>query len=328
MNRIMSMKGIKPIDLALLLALVVAPVGADAKNKPMAKPDTTAMAKPEDAAQNPMVQGMKVVMLRVNGTDMTVQDYATFLQRNSGYVQDALNADEGKVKAIKAMVGTKLIREAMDKEPGLLPKKERSSREEFAAAYEELAKKYFPIPGDPDEKTAYQYYLDHADTYGIPALARVSQIQFRYPDKATDEQKQAAKDKAELALKRLEAGEDFGQLAEQLTENPMAKLPKGDLGFVPLNADPTLAKALGGLKPGEHTGVMESNTGYEIYLLADHRPAMTSPYANVRQQVVQAIKDEQQNKLRDAYIAKLARNSKIELVQDELKKLFPNGVFP
>lgn len=283
---------------------------------------------PEAASGQSMINVKPIVMLRVNGEDITVQDYATFLQHNAAYVQNAFDSNEGKKKALQAMVGAILIRGALEREPGLLPAQAKPTKEDYTSAYEKLAEKYFPIPAPPDEKTAYQYYLDHADNYGIPAIVRVSQIQVRFPEKASEEQKQTAKSKAEGALKRLEAGEDFGVVAEQMTENPLAKLPKGDLGFLPLNSDPWLKKAVEGLKPGERTGVIESKVGYDILKLVDLRPALTSPFANVREKVIQTIKDEAQNKSRDAYIEKLAKTANIELVQEELKAVFPRGVFP
>lgn len=267
-------------------------------------------------------------MLKVNGKEFTVQDYASFLQRNMVYAESAMVSDQGKAEALRAMVGSDLVRDAMLKEPGLIANKDKPTREEYSAAYEKLAEKYFPIPPAPDEKAAYQYYLDHKDQYGLPDMVRVSQIQFRYPEHASEEQKKVAHDKAELAITRLGKGEDFSLVAEQMTENPLGKLPKGDLGFLVRDSDAWLKNAVKGMKAGDVTAILESPVGYEILSVTDLRPAMVSPYANVREKVIQAMKDEIQTKSRDEYIKKLAKGAKIEVVQDELKPLFPNGLFP
>lgn len=282
----------------------------------------TATHPPELAKPKP------VVLFKVNNKEYTTPDYVGFLQRNQAYAQAAMTSDAGKVEAIRALIGGVLIKEAMEKDESLLPNKDKSTAKEVGEAYEKLAEKHFPAPPTPDEATLYQYYQEHQQEFGIPEMVRVSQIQFRYPANASAKQKEEVKARAEAALKRLESGEDFGKLAEALTENPVAKLPKGDIGYIPRDSGEWLKAAVKGLKPGDRTGVIESDVGYELILVTDVRPAIISPYANVRDTVIKKLKDQQQTRLRDAYIRELAKGAKIELVEPKIKALFPNVVFP
>lgn len=268
-----------------------------------------------------------VVLLRVNGKALTSQDYASFLQRNQVYLKPAMETQQGKAAAIRALVGGVLIKEVMMKQEGLLPNGEKSGAKEVSEAYEKLAEQHFPIPPVPDEKALFDYYQAHLEEYGLPEMVRISQVQFRFPENANATVKQQAKDRAAAALKRLEAGEDFGKLAMELTENPMGKYPKGDLGFLVRNQNPWLKEATKNLKPGEHSGILESPAGFEILMVTDIRDALTTPFANARDKVVQAMRDELQTKARDAYIKELASSAKIEIVEKDLKELFPQGVF-
>jgi len=279
-------------------------------------------AKEESTAKQPP----RVVMLRIDGQDVTVQDYVNFLQRNTSYVHSSMTP-EGKADAVRAVIANVLLQEDI-KRKGLMPDSDKPTAAKLGLAYTKLAEQYFPLPPLPDEKEAYQYYLDHQNDFGIPEMVRVSQIQFRVPENASEEQKAAAKKRADAALKRLEAGEPFAQLAGELTENPQAKLPQGDLGFLPRERDRWLKAAIQGLKVGEHTKVIESPVGYEILMVTDVREALISPYANVRNKVMRNMRAKAQAKQRDAYVKELAKTAKIEIVQEELKPLFPNGVFP
>ncbi|QJD31200.1 peptidylprolyl isomerase [Methylococcus geothermalis] len=297
----------------------------------MAKPE--AAAKKESATERPVAgehvapaQPVKVVMLKVDGEEITVQDYVNFLQRNQSYIATSMTP-AGQAEALRAMVSSQLLRGDMVRK-GLLPKDPEKAKAALNKAYEKLAEEHFPLPPPPDEKAAYQFYLDHQNEYGIPEMVRVSQIQFRFPEKASEEQKMQVRKRADEVLKRLDAGEPFAKLAGELTENPRAKVTQGDLGFMAREGDPWLSAAIKNLKVGEHTQVVESSVGFEILKLTDIRPSLVSPYPNVREKVIQRMRLEGQAKQRDAYVRELAKHAKIEVVQDELKTLFPRGVFP
>lgn len=261
------------------------------------------------------------------GTDTyTVADYASFLQRNPTIVSLAMNTDEGKVNAVKEMIAGHILRDQLFKD-GLLQKKEDLSQKEVMAAYEELAKRHFPIPATPSEEKAYQYYQEHPINYGIPRMLRLSQILLRVNKGADERVKASVKAKAEVALARLNKGESFAKVATEITENPIAKVAGGDIGFVYPRDQPWLQMAIGDKKVGEESGVLESPEGYEILKITDAREPLVTPYANVRDKVIQEMKDEEQKVLRNAYVKELAKGIKIEILEPTLKLLMPNGAF-
>jgi hypothetical protein len=53
-----------------------------------------------------------------------------------------------------------------------------------------------------------------------------------------------------------------------------------------------------------------------------------SPYPNSREKVIQRVKVAEQQRLRDEYVASLGKAAKIEIKEADLKKLFPNGLYP
>jgi parvulin-like peptidyl-prolyl isomerase len=281
------------------------------------------VAKPV-AANPPSQKPERVVMARVGSDEITVEEFMQFLSSNPGRVGEAITP-AGKAGLLRTAIANRLLTQAMSKE-GLLP--EKSTPDDYKKAFPKLAEKHFPLPPVPDEKLLRQYYLDHQQEFGIPAAVRLSQIQFRFPEKAGAEDKAAAKKRAEAALRRLEEGESFAKLADELTEYPPAKSAHGDLGFVSRQVDPWLEMALAGVKVGQHTGVLESPVGYEFLLITEERDAIVSPFPEVRDKIALQMQLDRQNQLRDAYVKELAKNVKVEIVLDDLKKEFAKGIFP
>jgi parvulin-like peptidyl-prolyl isomerase len=267
----------------------------------------------------------KVVLLTVNGNEITAKDYAEYLQRNAEHIGVAVNSPEARVSIIRQLVGGQLLKEKM-KQDGVL--NENLSSVEQSAALQKYANEHFPLPKTVDESVAYQYYQEHKGDFGIPEMVRVSQIQFLAPEGSSEQLRAEAKLKADAALKRLQAGEPFPKLAAELTENPLGKVPEGDLGYLAIGATPWLQKSLDGIAVGKYTGVLESPAGFEILMVTDIRPAVITPYPNAREKVMQRVKVAEQQRLRDEYVATLGRTAKIEFKDADIKKLFPNGLYP
>ena len=85
-----------------------------------------------------------------------------------------------------------------------------------------------------------------------------------------DEKKLAdARQRADNALKRLQAGESFEAVAKSASESP-DKAKGGDMGTLPVTAlPPFVTGPLAAMKPGEITKVIESDLGLHIFKLVE-----------------------------------------------------------
>lgn len=91
------------------------------------------------------------------------------------------------------------------------------------------------------------------------------------PERASAEKIQAAKDKIDLALRQLQGGADFAQVAAGVSDAKDA-LKGGDLGWRPGDRIPPLFMAeLQHLKPGQNTPVLRSPSGFHIMRLVEKR---------------------------------------------------------
>lgn len=99
----------------------------------------------------------------------------------------------------------------------------------------------------------------------------ISHILVRVPENASPEQVQERQARAEQALKQLNSGTDFRQIAASFSEAPDA-LQGGAMGWREFDRLPTLfAEALVKMKPGESSSVLRSPNGFHIVRLNERR---------------------------------------------------------
>lgn len=265
-----------------------------------------------------------VVMARIGNVNITVEEFMRFLAKNPQRVPEAMTV-EGKAALLRTAIENRLLLAAMRQE-GLIS--DDTKPEQYQLAYEKLARAKFPPPPPPGEPALRAYYEAHKEDFGIPAVVRLTQIQFRVPEPATPEAQAAARARAEAALRRIEAGEPFASVAGELTENKRARPHNGDVGFVVSHGNAWVEQALAGIGVGQHTGILESPSGYDILMVTDTREAVLTPFEGAREAVSSRMQEEAQEAAKAAYVKKLAGMIEISIELDELKDAYPNGIFP
>ncbi len=163
-----------------------------------------------------------------------------------------------------------------------------------------------------DDAAVKAFYDAHTDQFNRPEQLKASHILVKVDNQEDKAKKDEAKAKAEDILKKVKAGGDFAALAKEFSNCPSAA-QGGDLGYfgkgqmVKPFEDACLA-----LKPGEISGLVETQFGYHIIKLTDHKAAGMVPFDEVKEGVAKQLKDrEMQSKMRE-YIENLRKNAKIE----------------
>ncbi|HSU18981.1 MAG TPA: SurA N-terminal domain-containing protein [Acidobacteriaceae bacterium] len=140
--------------------------------------------------------------------------------------------------------------------------------------------------------------------------------------------------KIQAIKNRIDAGEDFGSLAIQFSEEPNTAPNGGDIGFIYESqlkgaTDPQTFAAITKLKAGENTDILpllDANThkpaGYVIYKLLSKEPAGQRDLSDprVQQSIRQQLHDSRSQLLKNAYF---------EILRDEAKvrNFFAEQVF-
>ena len=95
------------------------------------------------------------------------------------------------------------------------------------------------------------------------------------------------KEEAEKVLERIKDGEDFNTLAKQLSTDPGSRDKGGELGyFMRGQMKAAFETAAFAMKPGEVSGIVQTDAGYHIYKVED-----------VKLEKLEDIKDELRNTL-------------------------------
>lgn len=94
-------------------------------------------------------------------------------------------------------------------------------------------------------------------------------------------------------LKRLDAGEDFAELAKEKSTDPGSKDKGGDLGFFGKGVmDPSFEDAAFSLGIGETSPPVKSMFGYHIIRVEDKKAERIPPFEEVREDVVKRVTKE------------------------------------
>lgn len=158
---------------------------------------------------------------------------------------------------------------------------------------------------------AKAFYDENLDKFKKPESVHASHILIRVAPKATDEEKQSAKKKADDLLAKLKGGADFAEVAKKESADSSAK-EGGDLGeFSRGQMVKPFEDAAFGLKPGDLSEVVESQFGYHIIKSMGKTEAQTVPFAEVQAKIVQYLTQTQGQKLMAAKIAELKKAATI-----------------
>jgi peptidyl-prolyl cis-trans isomerase SurA len=134
-----------------------------------------------------------------------------------------------------------------------------------------------------------------------------------------------ARRKIEMIHNRLESGEDFAALAQNLSENTNDANNGGNMGFIPESSlrsqPPPLFAAISKLQPGQITDIIpmgapgaKTPAAYAIYKMIEKEPAgqreLNDP--RVQQDIRQQLRDSRSQLLRAAYYEVMRDQSKVQ----------------
>jgi parvulin-like peptidyl-prolyl isomerase len=153
----------------------------------------------------------------------------------------------------------------------------------------------------PDKKAVSEFYRKHRDEFRTAENIRAAHI-VKHINEGQDEE--TARKGIEEALTRLEAGDDFAAVANELSDCPGMG---GDLGWFARGVMvEEFDEVVFALQPGERTGIFRTLFGFHIATLLERKPAGVRPLPEVRGQI-------------EAHLLEEARRARVEQYVDELK---------
>jgi len=143
---------------------------------------------------------------------------------------------------------------------------------------------------DADAKAYYEKYKNvHFDAGEI----RVRHILFMVPPGSDERDWEAKKKQAEAALARARAGEDFGALAAQLSEDPGSAKRGGDVGwFAKGRMDPDFEAAAFAAREGEIVGPVKTIYGWHVIKREKDVPDFDDEKDNIKKLLLERTAEE------------------------------------
>lgn len=163
-----------------------------------------------------------------------------------------------------------------------------------------------------DEEVVAKTAIGETDLVKRPQEVHQRYIFRRIFPGAPKTKRQEAWDKMEEALKKLEAGEDFPQVAQEYSQSGLAKFG-GDAGFVTLNPYSKTSRALFELKEGHISEIMETRWGLYIFQAQEIRPEMMQAYAELNPKLQRIVLQQRMQERLDEFVEELRREADVEM---------------
>jgi peptidylprolyl isomerase len=180
--------------------------------------------------------------------------------------------------------------------------------------------------GFPSEAQVQAFYEANRDKLMVPRQYRLEQIFVAVPagaDKKTDD---AALAKAnELARKARAKGANFADIARASSESAQGE-PAGDLGWASeAQIVPEIRGQVTGMSPGDVADPIRTEAGWHVIRMVETRPAGPRPLAEVKDQLVAAMRQSKLQENQQAYVSALLEKTPAMINEIALKKIFESG---
>ena len=163
-----------------------------------------------------------------------------------------------------------------------------------------------------NDDEAKAFYDGNPQYFHRPEQVHARHILKKVEEGATEEKKAEARKALEAIKTRILAGEDFAELAKEYSDGP-SKDVGGDLGyFAKGKMVKPFAEAAFALKTNEVSDIVETQFGYHIIKVLDHRDAEIIPFEKVKPRIIDNLKNQKMKQKLDSYLAELRKDAKVE----------------
>jgi len=154
-------------------------------------------------------------------------------------------------------------------------------------------------PGiEVDEQALQDLYEEQSAKYVTPEERQARHILVALLPDADETARAAALEKSRDIVARLDAGEAFGELATELSDDPGSAASGGDLGFFGRGVmDPEFENAVFELQQGERSQPVRSAFGYHVIELVDIKSKVAIPLDEVREELADQLLAEERSNL-------------------------------
>ncbi|WP_457627707.1 peptidylprolyl isomerase [Persephonella sp.] len=168
---------------------------------------------------------------------------------------------------------------------------------------DKLLKEYVQV--NLTEKDLKEYYEKNKYKFKEPESLKVRYIYIKV-DPTKPKGRQIARERAEKAYKEIQEGKDFGDVAYKYSDD-LSRIKGGELGYVHKGRfEKKIEEEIYKLKPGEVSGIIETELGFHIVKVEDKRPERIVPFDKIKEK----LRKELTEKLQQEKYEKLLEDAK------------------
>ena len=332
------------ISILLLAASTLAPAQLVSSHASAASSFSTSVA--------PQPQGKPVARVNgsvLTDRDLLREEYAIFpyARQHNGMIPAAMESDirAGAMKMIEfeELVYQEALRRKLTIAPERLQRAEADLRKQYATSkeFQELIDTEFKgsrkllrvkiersllieqmlkteINGrayvSPAQVRAY--YDKNPQQFSVPESYAIQTISIIPPDNANEQQLKEARKKADDDLRQAKLAknyEDFGMLAEKISEDDFRVMMGDHRAVDQTKLPPQVLQVLQKMQPGQVSDLIElENHAYTIVRLNAHIPAGEQKFGTVKDSLRGSLKKQKTEALRRSLDTRLRKNAKVE----------------
>jgi parvulin-like peptidyl-prolyl isomerase len=158
-----------------------------------------------------------------------------------------------------------------------------------------------------------QYYKEHLEDFKNPDQIKLRMLVIKRTPATEPVADDPRRRLAEEIHAKLKAGDNFESLAK-LYSDAAEKEKGGDWGWVGRDSlRQELNTIAFSLKPGEHSGVIETPDGYYILFVEDVKKAHVQPLSAVRDEIEKILAEQQRTKMQEDWVKQLRAKAYIKM---------------
>jgi peptidyl-prolyl cis-trans isomerase C len=255
---------------------------------------------------------------RIGKVQLCEDDLQRAMQRDPGASRARFETPEARKELVDGLVRFELLAQAAERAG--LTKDPDAVHALQQIAVTKLVNQTLGTSAAPESITQADVERDYqarkASEFTLPEGAHVRHL--RVADKALAERLAT---QARALAPEDDAG--FASLAEKSSQDDATRTRGGDLGVVDKNSklpNALVSAALALKTPGDVAGPLETDGGWEVVRLVARRAAAVSPLSSVQESIRQRLYRERRAQALDELIAKLRRETPVEVVDAKASK--------
>jgi peptidyl-prolyl cis-trans isomerase SurA len=147
------------------------------------------------------------------------------------------------------------------------------------------------------------------------SAVKLSHILFKLPEHATEQELAEAKEKAAQAIARIKAGEEFGKVAGEVSDDVGTKATGGELGWFQRNslANPEWEPIVFAMEKGDVRGPVTGPQGIHVFYVSEVKKSDLKPFPEMKEQLSRELRRREMDKQTQTWIDELRKKAYIDI---------------